>query len=722
MRNRYLWLFLLMSWFAVAQKSLQIEDLFSRQFSPEYLFDYKHYKGHLVTKPDFEHGVFSINVYDVPTWKKTETLFSNEKYREVPYAFDYSFSPDLNYILLASEWHPVYRHSARGKYYLYDRKNDSLALLVKHLIQIPVFSPAGDKVVYFYDNNLYYKDLKNNKIVQITDDGKKNALINGKTDWVYEEEFSFVRAYAFSKDGSYLGFLKFDESEVPEYTMTVYDDALYPGKVTFKYPKAGEKNSVVGFYIYSFATGKTVKVDLGSYEYIPRIYTGRTADEFLVMTMNRHQNDLKLFRVSVATGKANLLVELHDDKYLELENIDKIVFLEDGGFIFPSDTGPYTHLYHYNKNGKRIRQITHGDWDVTDFYGYDAKSRRIFYQSTEAGSINRAVYSTDLKGKHKKRLTPAEGTSSASFTKDFQYFIHSYSSVETPYTFSVKRAKDGKTVKTIIDNAKLIERIKAFDFPKKTFTTFKAADGKTDLNAFIIKPANYDSTRTYPVLIFQYNGPGSQTVRNAWNSFNDYYHYLLAREGIMVVSVDTRGTGGRGNVFKKITYKQLGKYETEDLHAVGEQLINGGIAKPGHVGIWGWSYGGFMAANAILKAGDVFSTAISVAPVTNWRFYDTAYTERYMQTPQENPEGYDENSPLSFAEELKGRYLLIHGSADDNVHVQNSLRLAKIFQEKDIPFRMMIYTDKNHGIYGGKTRMHLYKLMHRFLNENLKKP
>ncbi len=705
----------------ISQSSFTIEDIWMGKFRPDFLYGFEPYQGHLVTKADFEHGVFSINVYDVFRWKKTETLFSNKNYREIPYAYDYSFSPDLNYILMASEWHPVYRYSAWGKYYLYNRREDKLKALDEDYIQIPTFSPSGDKIVFFKDNNLFYKDLSTGDTTPITRDGKKNEIINGKTDWVYEEEFSFVKAYEWNTNGTYLGFQRFDESQVPEFTMIEYMDALYPQTVTFKYPKAGENNSKVTFHIFHFETGETKQIELGDYEYIPRIFQGRNADEFLVMTMNRHQNLLKLFSVDVRSGKAKLLTQLEDEKYIELENSDHLVFLKDGSFLWPNDTGAYTHIYHYNKNGKLIRQITKGPWDVTNFYGYDPKTKRLFYQSTESGSINRAVYSIDLKGKNKKLLTPANGTSSAEFTKDFKFFIHTYSSVDKPYEFTVRKSTSGEKVKLIKDNSKLLKKVQALDFQPKKFVHFKAADGETDLNAYIIYPADYNPNQKYPVLITQYNGPGSQTVRNSWHSANDFFHQLLVKEGFVIVGVDTRGTGGRGNAFKKITYKQLGKYETEDLQAVGKQLIEQGVADPDRIGIWGWSYGGFMASNAILKANDIFDVAISVAPVTNWRFYDTVYTERYMQTPQENPEGYDENSPLYFAEQLKGKFLLVHGTADDNVHVQNSMRLAKRLQEIDKPFEMMIYPDRNHGIYGGKTRIHLYKLIYSFLIENLKK-
>ena len=401
-----------------------------------------------------------------------------------------------------------------------------------------------------------------------------------------------------------------------------------------------------------------------------------------------------------------------------MEATDNLTFLPDGKFIWSNETSGYNHFYLYDRKGKQIRQITKGNWEVTDFYGYDPLLNRIFYQSTETGSKNRAIYSIDLNGKHQKLLSPADGTSDAEFSANHKYFINTFSNIETPYTFTVNLGENGKVVKTIIDNKALLEKLKAYDLPKKAFTTFKSANG-INLNGYIIKPKNFDPRKKYPVLIYQYSGPNIQTVRNAWNSSTDYYHYLLAQQGYIVVSADPRGTGGRGAAFKKLTYKQLGKLELEDISAVAKQLGNLPYVDAKRIGIWGWSFGGFMSSNAILKKPDLFRMAIAVAPVTNWRFYDTVYTERYNGLPDDNPGGYDDNSPLFFTNGLKGKFLLVHGSADDNVHLQNSMRLARKLQENDQPFDEMIYTDKNHSIYGGKTRNHLFKKMLRYIKTNL---
>ncbi len=718
MKKVLFFLFLTTQVFA-QQKHITIDDIWNGTFRPDYLYGLKALpNSDKYSKIDInrEKKAYELNIYDYATQQKTATAFSTANYPFIGY-FEYQFSEDEQRIIIGSQIKPIYRHSRSGIYYFYNRNTKQLSKIDEAPIQEPSFNPQADKVAYIKQNNLYIKDLQTGKTLQITTDGEKNKIINGIPDWVYEEEFGYSKAYEWNKDGTKIAYVKFDESEVPEFSMIRYDEDLYPKVETFKYPKAGEKNSKVSLHYYDLKSGKTKQIDLGNYEYIPRIQWPN-ADCLTAITLNRLQNHIKLYKYNTKYHKGGFVIDRQSDTYIDLEAIDNLTFLPGGDFIWSNETDGYNHFYLYNRKGDLIRQITKGDWEITDFYGYDANLDRLFYQSTETGSINRAVYSIDLKGKYKKRLTPAQGTSSAEFSANHKYFINTYSSVETPYTFTVKLGENGKTIKTIIDNKALLDKLKAYQLPKKSFKQFSAANGEP-LNAYVILPKDFDSQKKYPVLIYQYSGPNIQTVRNTWNSSNDYYHFMLAEQGYIVLSVDPHGTGGRGAKFKKSTYKQLGKLELEDITAVAKNFSNYNYVDAGRIGIWGWSFGGFMSSNAILKKPDVFKMAIAVAPVTNWRFYDTVYTERYLQTPQDNPEGYDDNSPLFFTSGLKGKFLLVHGSADDNVHLQNSMRLAKKLQENDQPFDEMIYTDKNHGIYGGKTRHHLYKKMLRYIENNL---
>jgi len=707
---------------AIAQKNFTLEEIWSGKFRLNYLYNYETVNDDQLLISEFKHGTNEINLYDLPTGNKIKTLFSTASHNEFRYIEDFVHSADLRYFLLAAESKAIYRHSVKSRYYFYDTRTGDLKIFSKDYIQIPAFSPQGDKIVYFKDNNLYYKKTGSDEEFAITTDGEKNRIINGKTDWVYEEEFSFVKAYVFSKDGKYLAYLKFDETAVPEYTLLYYADKTYPETYTYKYPKAGEPNSKVSLHLYAFDTGKTVTVTLNDDEYIPYLQPGYRQDEFLVMTLNRRQNDLKLFAVNTA-GEISLIGEQTSDKYVDFERVATIKWKDENHFFWLNEKDGYNHIYSVNRQTGKCKQITKGKWEVTKFYGYDEKTDRLFFQSTATGSLNRVINAIGTDGKNLLNLSPAQGYASADFSGNFRYFLLAYSTINMPPEYAVYRVPQGKekqAVKlyTFKDNQRLLRILSDYQPVKKEFTSFRSAGGKYDLNAMIYYPVNFDSDKKYPVLIYQYNGPGYQTVLNRWGYYDDLYHRMLAQEGFMVVSVDTRGTGGRGARFRQLTYKQLGNLETEDLQAVARQLKQ----KPytDKTGIWGWSYGGFTASRAILQAGDVFDAAIAVAPVTDWRFYDTVYTERYMQTPEENPEGYDETAALTYAELLHKPFLLVHGTADDNVHVQNTYELARRLQEEGKIFDMHIYPDKNHGIYGGKTRYQLYSMMHRFLLNHLK--
>ncbi|MBW2936845.1 S9 family peptidase [Aureisphaera sp. CAU 1614] len=662
----------------------------------------------------------SIDVYDYKTGEKVKTIVTSTNLPEVDYFISYEFSEDESKVLLATNLKQVYRHSSLGTYYVYDSKTKKATLLSENQVQEPTFSPDGSKIAYGYNNNLYVKDLASGITIQITSDGKKNEIINGITDWVYEEEFAFVRAFDWNKNSDKIAFIRFDETDVPEFSMDIYGEELYPTENTFKYPKAGEKNAEVSLHMYDVATGKTFKVDVSKYNsyYIPRIKWTEDANFLSVQLTNRHQNVLDLVFVNATDNSTQLIHQEKDAAYVDVT--DDLTFLNDNSFIWTSEKSGWNHIYHYDRTGKLLKQVTDGDWDVTSYYGFDSKTGRIFYQSTENGNINRDVYSITKTGKNKVRLTQNTGSNSASFSTDFTYFINTFSNTETPHTFTLHDGLTGKPLREIKNNNELKESLKDYKMSKKEFSTIHI-NGE-DLNMYTIKPKNFDPNKEYPLFMYQYSGPGSQQVANRWNGANDYWHQMLAQDDIIIVCIDGRGTGFKGRDFKKMTQKELGKYEVEDQVAAAKKLGELPYIDEDRIGIWGWSYGGFMSSNCLFQAPDTFSMAIAVAPVTSWRFYDTIYTERYMTTPQENPSGYDTNSPITYVENLKGDFLLVHGSADDNVHFQNTMRLTEALIQANKDFDWLVYPDDNHGIYGGNTRLHLYKKMTNFVKESLGSP
>ncbi len=702
------------------QKEITLEEIWGGTFSQERLESLNSLnngKEYIILNQDRDAGTSSIDVYGYESGEKTRTLVNSSNLEEISRFQGYELSDDESKILLGTQVEQIYRHSSRGIYFVYDIPSKTLKKLTDKKIQEPTFSPNGAKIAYVHDNNLYVKDLASGEEVQITSDGKINEIINGITDWVYEEEFAFVRAFDWNANGNHIAYLKFDEVDVPEFSMDVFGADLYPGASTFKYPKAGEKNAEVSLHIYHLNEKNTTAVNLGDYEdfYIPRIEWTNNPEILSVQVLNRHQNNLDLHFVNSANNEVKLILNEKDKAYVDIT--DNLTFLEDNSFIWTSEKDGYNHIYHYDKSGKLINQITKGNWEVTNYYGFDPKSKTVFYQSTEDGSVNRTVYSIRANGKNKKRLTEKEGTNSAAFSADFSYFINSFTNTQTPYVFTLHDAKNGKLIRKIEDNAELLEKEKAYGFSPKELSTIEV--NGNELNMWMIKPSDFDPTKNYPLLMFQYSGPGSQTVSNTYFATNDYWYQMLANEGYIIASVDGRGTGFKGAAFKKVTQNELGKYELEDQIAAAKKLGNLDYINKDRIGIWGWSYGGFMSTNAILKGNDVFSMAIAVAPVTSWRFYDTIYTERYMTTPQENPTGYDENSPINHVDKLKGDYLLVHGTADDNVHVQNTMRLIEALVQANKEFDWALYPDKNHGIYGGNTRLHLYTKMTNFIKENL---
>jgi|TARA_R100000479_G_scaffold31436_4_gene12704 dipeptidyl-peptidase-4 len=700
------------------QKNITLEDIWGGQFRAEYLDVLRSLdNGKEYSVLNRSRNGSTVDVYDYKSGKKVRTLVNSNSLPEVDQIISYEFSDDESKLLLATRLKQIYRRSSLGTYYVYDIDSKKLTLVSEDQIQEPTFTKDGSKVAYGKDNNLFIKNLKSGETLQITSDGEKNSIINGITDWVYEEEFAFVRAFDWNKTGNKLAYIKFDETEVPRFSMDVYGKDLYPTQDVFKYPKAGEPNAKVSLHIYNLETGETNKINLDNFNsyYIPRIKWTEEDNVLSAQLTNRHQNTVDLVFVNATNNTSKLVLQEKDDAYVDIT--DNLTFLNHNSFIWTSEKSGWNHIYHYDKTGKLINQITDGDWEVTNYYGFDQNTGRIYYQSTENGSINRDVYSILRSGKNKVRLSDKTGTNSAAFSADYTYFINTFHDTETPYLFTLNRAKDGKLIRVIQDNKALKNKVDNYVLSEKEFSAISV--NGNDLNMYTIKPKDFDPNKQYPLFMYQYSGPGSQNVSNSWNSANDYWHQMLAQQGYVIVCVDGRGTGLKGRDFKKVTQKELGKYEVEDQIAAAQKLSALPYIDASRTGIWGWSYGGFMSSNCLFQGADTFEMAIAVAPVSSWRFYDTIYTERYMTTPQENASGYDENSPISHVEKLEGDYLLVHGSADDNVHVQNTTQLIEALVQANKQFDWAIYPDKNHGIYGGNTRLHLYTKMTNFIKENL---
>jgi len=714
-------LLLLMCVSVFGQQKLTLEEVWGGAFRAEAMDELQSLKNtnqYTVLNFDRASKSMQIDLYDYATLKKVSTLIDTKNHKNLPMIDSYTFNSKENMILLACESDQIFRHSFVADYYLYDISSKQLTKLFDFKVQEPTFSPDGNQIAYAKDNNLFVYNLQSKTTKQITTDGKKNAIINGITDWVYEEEFAFVRAFDWNASSDKIAFIRFDETEVPEFSMDIYNKGLYPSQEVFKYPKAGEKNALVSLHVYDVKGNTMKKINLGNYNdfYIPRIKWTNEANVLSAQVINRHQNNLDLLFVDGTSGTAKVILNEKDKAYVDIT--ENLTFLKDNSFIWTSEKDGFNHIYHYDKSGKLKNQITKGNWEVTNYYGLDEKSGTIFYQSVENGSINRDIYSIKLNGSGKKRLSSETGTNAATFSPNFEYYINTFSSAKTPATYSLNNAKTGKEVQSIKKNEALLSKLAKYNLPSKEFFELTTEKGHK-LNAWMIKPKDFDANKKYPVLMFQYSGPGSQQVANKWIDTNDIWYMMLSQQGYIVACVDGRGTGFKGAEFKKVTYKDLGKLEVEDQIDAAKVIGKYNYVDNSRIGIWGWSYGGFMSSNCILKGNDVFKMAIAVAPVTNWRFYDSVYTERFLQTPAENASGYDENSPINHVSKLKGKFLLIHGSADDNVHVQNTMLMVEALVQANKQFDWAIYPDKNHGIYGGKTRLQLYTKMTNFIKDNL---
>jgi dipeptidyl-peptidase-4 len=720
--NKITALFFFLCITAFGQQKITVDEIFTGAFRAkgmDKLESLRNTNQYTVLNSDRATKSMQIDLYDFATLKKESNLIDTKNFKELADGIDsYTFDSSEKQLLIACHSNKIFRHSFTADYFLYDLATKTLTKLFDFKVQEPTFSPDGTKIAYAKENNLYVYDIASKKSTEITSDGKKNAVINGITDWVYEEEFAFVRAFDWSKDSKKVAFIRFDESAVPEFSMSIFQKSLYPTIETFKYPKAGEKNAVVSLHIYDVSGNTAKKVDLGNYNdfYIARLKWTNDSNVLSAQVLNRHQDNLDLLFIDGATASAKVVLNEKDKAYVDVT--DNLTFLQDNSFIWTSEKDGFNHIYLYDKTGKLKNQVTKGNWEVTSYYGFDEKNKTIFYQSTENGSINRDVYRIALDGKNKLRLSKNTGTNVATFSPNFQFYISAFSSATQPTTYTLNDSKAGKEIKVIENNQALTSKLAAYNLPSKEFFVLKTDKGN-ELNAWIIKPKDFDPNKKYPVFMFQYSGPGSQQVVNGWGSSNEYWFMMLTQQGYIVACVDGRGTGYKGADFKKVTQLQLGKYEVEDQIDAAKVIGNYPYVDKTRIGIFGWSYGGFMASNCIFQGADVFKMAIAVAPVTNWRFYDSIYTERYMQTPQENASGYDNNSPINHVSKLKGNFLLIHGSADDNVHVQNSMQMMEALIQADKQFDSQIYPDKDHGIYGGKTRIQLYNKMTNFIKTNL---
>ena len=721
MSKKLLALFILTSFSVIAQQKISVEEIYTGAFRTkgmDALQSMKNTNQYTVLNSDRTSRIQQIDLYDFATLKKVSTLIDTKSYKDLSEGIDsYTFSNDEKQILIANNTSPIFRHSFTATYYLYNLATKDLTKVLEN-VQEPTFSPDGTKIGYAKENDLFIYDIASKAITQVTTDGKKNEIINGITDWVYEEEFAFVRAFDWSADSKKLAFIRFDESKVPQFSMDMYQKDLYPTSQTFKYPKAGEKNSEVSLHVFEIGSKSAKKINLGNYSdfYIARMKWTNDANVLSAQVLNRHQDNLDLIFVDGTTGTAKVVLNEKDKAYVDVT--DNLTFLKDNSFIWTSEKDGFNHIYLYDKSGKLKNQVTKGKWEVTNYYGFDEKTKTVFYQSVENGSTVRDIYKISLDGKKKVKLSSQVGTNGATFSPDFTYYINTYSSVTTPPTFTLNSSKDGKQAQEIVNNTALVDKIKKYDLPTKEFFELTTEKGHK-LNAWMIKPKDFDANKKYPVFMYQYSGPGSQEVANNWLDTNDMWFMMLSQQGYITVCVDGRGTGFKGADFKKCTQKELGKFEVEDQIDAAKVLGNYTYVDKSRIGIFGWSYGGFMSSNCLFKGADVFKMAIAVAPVTNWRFYDSVYTERYMQTPQENASGYDENSPINHVSKLKGNFLLIHGTADDNVHVQNSMQMIEALVQANKQFDWAIYPDKNHGIYGGKTRIQLFNKMTNYIKEKL---
>lgn len=661
----------------------------------------------------------SIVKYDYASGNELGTIFSLNK-TTIPGETEisgYSFSEKEDKILITGSQIPFYRHSFFAGYYVFDIKKEQLVPVTNKKLHMAKISPDGSHVAFVYNNNLFVKNLEKNQITQVTKDGLHASIINGMPDWLYEEEFSLKSGFEWSPDSRQIAFYRFDETHVKEYQLEYYSE-LYPDLYRYKYPKAGEENSKLTIHVFELKSGKTNTMDAGNETdiYIPRIKWTMDPEKLCIVRLNRLQNKAELLLAEASTGKTSILYTETDEKYIS-EFSDKFAtFLPGNEVVIMSEKDGFQHLYRYNLKGELLNQITKGSWEVSDLLGIDTKNKLVYYTSTEISPLERHIYAIHLNGSGSRKLSTEKGVHEPVFSSTYDYYLDNYSSATHPSIVTV-RTNAGEVLRTIEKNEQLEKLCQEFGFTEREFFSLKGPAGN-ELYGYMVKPADFDSAKKYPLLMYVYGGPGSQEVINNWERYTPWFQYL-ANQGYIVACVDNRGGDGRGVEFKKSTYLQLGKYETEDQVAAAHYLGSKVYINKERIGIFGWSYGGFMVLNCLMDKSQIFKIGIAVAPVTNWRFYDSAYTERFMRRPSDNASGYDENSPIFKAGGLHGKLLLIHGMADDNVHAQNSIMLINELVRQNKQFDLMFYPNSNHGIYGGNTRLHLFTKISEYIVKNL---
>lgn len=671
--------------------------------------------------------------YSFKTGEEVGTLFDVTTARDCDLKSfdDYILSPDEKLILIQTETKPIYRHSFTAVYYIYNVKNNKMEPLSNNgPQQVPLFSPDGNQIAFVRNNNIYLvKQLFGNSESQVTKDGEYNHVLNGIPDWVYEEEFSFNRAFDFSADSKMIAYVRFDESAVPMFSFPWYKGlapektsyATYPGAYEYKYPKAGEVNSKVSVHTYDIKSHVTRKMDLqiDSDGYIPRIKFTSDPEKLAIMTLNRHQNRLDLYMANPRSGLCKVAIRDEAEQYIKESAYSNIKFYPEH-IVMMSEKDGYNHLYLYTIAGNLVKQITKGQFEVTSFLGWDQKANVFYYASNEGSPLRTAIYKIDGKGK-KTKLSTRTGSNSAIFSTNQKYYINTFSNISTPTLITLNDNR-GKELTTLLDNSKLKAQTAQLNMPQKEFFTFRTSSG-VELNGWMMKPANFNANKKYPVILHQYSGPGSQQVIDRWGigSFGDggLFEAYMCDKGYIMVCVDGRGTGGRGAAFEKCTYLQLGVKEAEDQVETARYLGTLPYIDGKRIGIWGWSFGGYNTLMSMSDGSGAFKAGVAIAAPSDWRFYDTVYTERFMRTPKENAEGYDAGSAIKRAPQLKGSLLLIHGTADDNVHYQNCAEYSEALVQAGIQFDMQVYTNRNHGIFGGKTREHLMNRVANFFIQNL---
>lgn len=715
-----------------ADNKITLKDVTGKTFTPKYITGVDPIKG-TDRYASISNDGRQIIEYAFKTGNQTRVLFdiANTHGESIKQLDGYTLSPDGKRMLIQTNTHKIYRRSFTADYYIYTIQSRKLEKLsTGGPQQIPTWSPDGNQIAFVRDNNIFLvKLLYDNAESQITKDGKFNEIINGVPDWVYEEEFSTNRSLCFTADSRMLCWIKYDERKVKEYSLqlfmgshpTMKANEIYPGTYTYKYPKAGEDNSIVSVWSYEIQTHKTnrLQVPLEGDGYIPRIKSTNDANRIIVFTMNRHQDVLNLYAVNPRTTLSQLLIKEQGDKYVKEEAMEGIT-IGQNSILLPSDRDGYMHLYLYNMNGSLIRKIGDGNYDITSIYGYDETTGDVYYQAAGINPHDRQIFVSHKNGKT-ERLTDTNGWNKAVFSGDYKYFLNTWSNYNTPYVFTIRDSK-GKVLSTPVDNKELKEKVKTYGFNGRETFSFTTSEG-VKLDGWMVKPKDFDTNKKYPVILFQYSGPGSQQVIDAWNAGSmgngGAFDYYLAQQGFIVVCVDGRGTGGRGAAFEKCTYLRIGELESRDQVETALWLGKQSYIDKERIGIWGWSFGGFNTLMSMSEGHPVFKAGVAVAPPTNWRYYDTIYTERYMRTPKENGSGYATN-PIQRANALHGALLICHGMADDNVQPQNTMEYTEALIQADKDFKENIYTNRNHGIYGGNTRTHLLRQISNWFSEHLK--